>query len=380
MNDATPAGGEAAQPSGEQGQEQPVATVEVSEKTGQRVIKPILGKPRQTRGDGIEKDTAETPDEVTRRRTTKVSGPVSGPVPSEVPAPEPDKPTAEYTFAGVKFKSQDHAEQSFRSLRGTYKSLESRAAEHEGKARGWYEEAQRLQKQLAEVQSGKPQAATPGKQQESATPEDIDWALYAEIRRAADEAGKPYEAERWLLEEYRKIDTGRRRAEQDEFRKQLEASLQPLQLTHQQQQLAAQVDGAVDTIASLSAPDGNPLYPELSDPQTQYEIGRTWREAGLPPELAQTPRGVALAVLLYRHVQGAIPAEETGEEIPDQEDESLAPSGRAVTPQQLAAASMITGNTSRPERADPAIPPEVRNLFANMKRDMAYRSTLGFTR
>jgi len=356
-----------------------VATVKFDPQTHQRVIKPIPDKSRAASGqDGIERKAAPPPK--------------AGAGLPEPPKAEPDEeepPQEEFEFGGTKFKSREQAEQSFRTLRGQFRSMQEKATAadgHDRKARGWYQEAMRLSAELEKARQGGAGAVqAEAKEAKQAAPE-IDWALYAEIKKAADEAGKPYEAERWLLGEYEKMRQTARQAEFESLKSELLKSIEPLAQDHQLRGFEAQLESNIDRVTQLVDANGAPAYPEYDEPETAYEIGQLWHQAGLPAELAATPQGAILAVALYRHLKESAGPAATGEEsvpgmgadVPEVgADESGMP---AVSPRQLAAASMLAGGGARAERPDESIPQEVRKLFAGMKQDMADRSNLGFTR
>jgi hypothetical protein len=190
--------------------------------------------------------------------------------------------------------------------------------------------------------------------------------LYAEVRKAAEEAGKPYEAERWLIEQYEALQADKRKAEREEFQKQLMESLQPLQMRHLEQQALDQIENTREVLGQQVDAQGNALFPELEDPQESYAIGKAWVAAGMPPELALSPQGAANAVLLYRFLKAqGNPAVESTEDETTETEQGEAEDGQS--PAALARSAMLTGEgVSRSRASD--MPPEVARLMSAMRK------------
>jgi len=352
-------------PPQEEVREEVRAEVRQDDKLRARVIKPILGKPR--RSDGIEVDETGEKTEQSKSAT-----------------PPSPTPAEKFVFGGVEFDNKNVAEQNFRTLRGMYKSLEDSAKTNESKASGWYTEAQRLAKRVSELEAHgattKPTApAGNGKTDESQS--SINWDLYAEIRKAADEARKPHEADRWLAEEMERVMELRRQKDREELRSEFEKSLMPVREMQEYNEQVSKADEAINSLSALPGPDGKPLYPELQNPQEIEAIGQVWTSAGFPLDMILTQQGTALAVLLYRFVKGAFTAPGAGSPPAEVGFDTDGLDATRLSPQQLAASTMIPNGPARSAaKIDPNIPPEVRALFASMHQDMAERSNLGFSR
>lgn len=213
---------------------------------------------------------------------------------------EPTKaaPSVKFKFADMEFDSQELAEQNFKSLRGQFKPLQERAAkaaEFEqdlGKAaasaRAWKAAHDTLSAELEAARSGKP--ADDSASQPDA---DVDWDLYAEIKKLATESGEPWKAEKWLMDEVRKVERTRLDTLLDE-------KLRPEKEREAREAVASHTETLFESIGEYVTPEGNPAFPELRDETASYEIGRLWSSLGLPIEHALTPQGAIAAVGLYR--------------------------------------------------------------------------------
>jgi len=281
-------------------------------------------------------------------------------LPTALPEPEQEL-DEEFDFAGKKWKGRRDAEQNFKSLQGQFKPLQSKVADAESKAVGWWKEAQRL---AAELESARKGTSQPAKQDvATSVPQSdkgIDWELYAEIRKAAEEAGKPYEAERWLIEQHEAIQANTRKTEREEFQKQLLESLKPLQQMQLEQAALDHIENTRATLAEHVDEKGEPLFPELDDPAESYAIGQVWVKAGMPPELALTPQGAATATLLYRFLKAQSPAQETEINTEGETEETDSPAHQARS------AMVVGGSVARERGSD--LPPEVARLLSSMRK------------
>lgn len=245
--------------------------------------------------------------------------------PADAPA-QPDPAAPRFQFGGEEFESQEAAEQNFRSLRGQFKPLQALAKDLGGmerilptlksaadSARSWQAEAQRLQAELAAVRAAPaaapspstptapaPDAADPSAAQDTQpSTEDVDWELYAEIKRVATESGEPWKAEQWLINETRRI-------EQSKVEKLLDERLAPFREAQAREAVLSQTETLWSSLAEyVNTADGSPAFPELQDSESAFKIGRTWAQMGLPPEFALTPNGAIAAIALYRMMSAA---------------------------------------------------------------------------
>lgn len=224
--------------------------------------------------------------------------------------PQPSK----FKFAGEDYDSQEAAEQNVRSLRGQFRPVQSlarslggvdkivpRFSEAAESARGWKAEADRLSAELAAYESGDQPiraAKTPtGPDAMAASVADVDWDLYAEIKKLASDSGEPWKAEQWLIEETRKVERAR-------YESLLDERLAPMAEKEAHQAVIAQTETLFGSLAEYTHSDGSPAFPELHDPTASRDIGRMWASLGLPPEHALTPQGAIAAIGIYRMSKG----------------------------------------------------------------------------
>lgn len=352
-----------------------------------RTIKPI--PPPRLPGvmeDGPE--DASTPEaQAARARDAKgrflkgggeTSEVVQKPRPSATDAPEgeptiPDAPEAKpkFKFAGREFESPAAAEHWAKSMEGRYKPIQEAATRHEAQlvkaaesARGWHAEAQRLQARIAELEAGGGNP-TPAAQPESAPAQGIDWALYAEIAKVANEAGEPWKAQQWLQEQY----DANIRAEFARLRE--EAIENPRREAAQQAELAATADTLVNSMAAHTNPDGSPAFPEFRDGEQARQVGELWQSLGLDPRLALTPGGAVAAVALYRMAR-AMDAAAAPAPVPT-------PAPPPPNPAADAAAELEGGRPLMPAAASRReMDPSVARLVAGLKNRELIRPGLGF--
>lgn len=238
-----------------------------------------------------------------------VAASATSPVEGEHPRPQSETPQPErFRIAGEEYESQAAFEQQFKSLRGQFKSVQAlarslggmeqvvphfqRAAES---ARGWKAEAERLKAELESRTSmpAQPQSPTPD---EPAAEADIDWELYAEVKKLATEAGEPWKADQWLIAQVRE-------AERNRLDGLLNEKLAPLTQAQQQAGVIAQAAELFGNLKDYEMPDGSPAFPELSDADAAENIGRYWASLGLPMEHMLTPQAASAAIALYRMAQ-----------------------------------------------------------------------------
>lgn len=365
-----------ANPAGEPNAPQPAAA-------SQQVLKPIPPKTPKLPGvmdDGPEPATQREADPRARDASgrfvkTAEGEPVQKPQPKAVEVTDgiPDLPEAKpkFKFGGREFADQAAAEHHFKSLEGRYKPIQEAATRHEAQlvkaaesARGWYAEAQRLQAELAQLRANPQPAAQP-----EAAPEakGIDWQLYAEISRVAQEAGEPWKAQQWLQEQ---VDA-QRKADFESWRESFEAPYREREAAEAEQaQLATTADTLVESMAAHTNPDGSPAFPEFRDGNTAREVGSLWQSLGLDPRLALTPGGAVAAVALYRMAKGM--------------DAAVAPAPAPVAPPPpdpaaLAAAGLEGGRPLLPAATDRrSLEPGVARLVAGLKNAQLTRPGLGF--
>lgn len=224
-------------------------------------------------------------------------------------------PPAKFKFGGEEFESQSAAEQNFKTLRGQYRPVQTLARSLGGvdkivpqfalaaeSARSWKAEAERYRAELKTLQDGGAQPATASvdqsKSDDAESPADIDWEMYAELKKLASESGESWRAERWLIDEVRKADAGR-------MQKMLDERLAPLDEQQQQQAVVEQTGSLFESMAGYTDADGSPAFPELSNETASFEVGRLWASLGLPREAALTPQGAMAAIGLYRLAKGS---------------------------------------------------------------------------
>lgn len=289
----------------------------------QKPIRPIPPPPKLpgVLEDGPEDASTRPPDTRTRDASGRfVAGEPKGgevvtkPKPSAVEAPdgeptipEPPGEAKPFTFAGKPFKTQAEAEQHYKSLEGRFDPIQKAATKNYAKlveaaklANDWHEVAQRQEAELQQLRAGQAPA-----EPAASDPEGIDWGLYAEIRRVANEAGTPEKADQWLQEQHDRI----LRSEIAKIRE--EAIETPRRTAEEQAQLAQTADNLVNAMSEVTNPDGSYVFPELRDGKTAHEVGALWRSMGLDPQLALSEGGAVAAVMLYRGakaLQGPAPA------------------------------------------------------------------------
>lgn len=374
---AAPVAATPATPAGEPKAAQPAA------ESQPKPIKPIPPRLPGVFEDGPEDASTRPPE--TRARDAQgrfLAGEPKGeevvgkPKPTAVEAPDgeptiPELPEAKpkFKFAGREFDSQEAAEHFVKSMEGRYKPIQEAATRHEAQlvkaaesARGWHAEAQRLQAEIAALKANPQAGAQP--QPEAPAEGGIDWALYADITRIANEAGTPEKAHQWLVEQ---IETQRQR---DIAALREEAIENPRREAAERAQLAQTADALVESMAAHTNPDGSPAFPEFRDGEQTREVGALWQSLGLDPQIALTPGGAVAAVALYRMAQSMNaappPAPVPAPPVPPD-------------PAAEAAAGLEGGRPLMPA-ASPRreLDPSVARLVAGLKNTQLIRPGLGF--
>lgn len=316
---------------------------------------------------------------------------VAGASPAAAPAAgehtlEPAAPAERFKFAGEEFESQSAAEQNFKSLRGQFKPIQA-LAKHLGgvdkiattlssaaeSARAWKAHAESLQAELDGRGARQPAVSdAPSGTDAASAAEGIDWNLYAEVRRLANEKGEPWAAEQWLIEKVREVDAAR-------YQKMLDERLAPLDAQQEAAATEAQTGELFGTIMGYTNSDGSPAFPELANPDAAFKIGRLWASLGLPREFALTPQGAMAAIALHRMVEAYGSQARPSAAAPQAPVAPAAPTPSAPTDTQ-AAASLDGG---RPRVMDIAggqgVSPEAARILQGLRQAQAGgRAKLGF--
>lgn len=306
------------------------------------------------------------------------------------PAPPPPTPTAKFKFAGEEYDSQEAAEQNVRSLRGQYRPVQSLARQVGGmehiapkfveaaaSARGWQAKATALEAELTALRSGAPASTaaptstpTPVAADPAVAEHAIDWDLYAEVSKLANERNEPWKAQQWLHEQTQKVvDSRLQRALADKFA--------PLEAQQHQQAVAGQTEELFSNLATYVNGDGTPAFPELHDEDSAYEVGRMWATLGLPADFALTPQGAIAAIGIYRMARTGSQARTT----PTPPQPAAHPPAPPTAPNHdaLAAATLSDGRPARQATAADSPSAEAAYIRAALRSVNApNRATLGF--
>jgi hypothetical protein len=351
------------------------ASAQPTETLKPRPIKPI--PPPRLPGvmeDGPENATTRPRERDSQGRFAGSTGgeTVAKPEPRSVDAsdlvPEPPEAKPKYKFAGREYDSQEAAEQYFRSMEGRHRPIQQKATEYESKlikaaesARGWNAEALRLQARVAELEAAQGKPAEPAAEQRG-----IDWALYAEIAKVANEAGEPWKAQQWLQEQ---VDAARA-ADLAALREELSAPYREAEAAAAEQaELSQSADAIVDSMSAHKNPDGSPAFPEFADPTQARAVGELWSSLGLDPRMALTPGGAVAAIAVYRlarAMEGAPAA-------------SAVPAPPVPNPAAAAAAGLEGGRPLLPAASGRReMDPSTARLIAGLKNTQLIRPGLGF--
>lgn len=299
-------------------------------------------------------------------------------------APEvPDLPDAKpkVKFAGREFDSMEAAEHYVKSIEGRYEPVQRKLGQTEGQlvraaesARGWHAEAQRLQARVAELEAGA--GAQPAADQSGAQPAEakgIDWTLYADVVKIANEAGEPWKAHQWLQEQYDALRAADAKALRDEIARLRDEAIEgPRREAQQQAELAGTADAIVTSLAGYKGPDGSPAFPEAADGETMRAVGELWVSLGMDPQIALTPGGAVAAISLYRQARAM-----DGAATPP----AAQPAAPLPPPDQAAAAAagLDGGRPLLPAATDRReLDPSVARLVAGLKNRELIRPGLGF--
>lgn len=316
----------------------------------------------------------------------------------EAATPAEPKPV-KFKFGGEEFDSQDAAEQNFKSLRGQFRPLQSLArslggidkiqpvfAQAAESARGWKAEAERLSAELQQARAGRQPAASPSSPSPTPTttaapdaaaaqPADVDWELYAEIKKLANDSGEPWKAEQWLISEVRKADRAH-------YESMLDERFAPIVDAEQQAAVTSQTEALFSNLSEYVNADGSVAYPELHDEAAAYAIGRMWASLGLPPEAALTPQGAIAAIAIYRMAKGGSQAGSA--------DAAVLAGARPIassqpsTPTDAHAAAALGGDgrvqgLSIPDGASGSASAEAARVLAGLRQaNRGNRAVLGF--
>jgi hypothetical protein len=290
-------------------------------------------------------------------------------------------------FAGGEFDTMEHAEQSFRTLRGMHKGV--LAKEGEARTRAWelHEHLNRAQARIADLEgqlrggkAGATQtqpAAQPGAT--DAPTGGIDWELFASIQAEAQKAGKPEVAIKWLTQQQEAL-----------YQKKLEALTKQLREPQERQEATEKVQREAytlaDTLAARVLADGTPLYPELRDAAMAEGVGRAWIAAGFKPEDALTERGLVAAIGLYRMQnpsgQPTTPAVPSATPPATPAAPAIPAAPAAPDPASLADAG-IDGSGApydRPPLEESGLPPEIAAVRQAFRHNPRQLTSLGFDR
>lgn|SRR5574341_36781 len=231
-----------------------------------------------------------------------------------VPGQAPPAPTpAKFKLGDLEWDSEAAAVQSIKTLRGQYKT--------------WQQQIQQLQQENEEFKRRAAAPPTPAPQPQAApqdpsqgkpdakagaapSPEQaqtgIDWALYKAI---AEQQG-PEAAAAWLFQEGQKQAA---EALKQDFTRQLESAVGPLQAQAAYQERVGKVVNVYDQLAGAVVVDqaGQPhyAYPELQNGEVAQFIGELWARLPFTEEFRNSPAGLHLAVVAYRDmVRGVGPS------------------------------------------------------------------------
>lgn len=301
--------------------------------------------------------------------------------------PTPPPPTAKFKFAGEEYESQEAAEQNVRSLRGQYRPVQSLARQVGGiehiapefakaaaSARGWNAKAVALEAELTALRSGAPASApapvspTPVAADPAVAEHAIDWDLYAEVSRIANERNEPWKAQQWLHEQTQKVvDSRLQRALSEKFA--------PLEAQQQQQAVAGQTEELFSSLATYVNGDGSPAFPELHDEDSAYEVGKMWATLGLPADFALTPQGAIAAIGIYRMARSGSQARTT----PTPPAPAAPPPAPPTPSDSLAAATLSDGRPAPRASAADSPSAEAAYIRAALRSVNApNRAALGF--
>lgn len=259
-------------------------------------------------GDGGSDQPGETrPGEVAPERPTPPEG--------------LEPPKEKFKFAGEEFDSREAAEQNIRSLRGMFKPLQEKLAKTEQDREYGYEGMRRYEQivsskdaRIAELENQLRSGGATGTQQlpsgqdgQPAAGGEMDDVLSGIDGQAFEQVAVQYglpTAVKLLAKQIMQANEKIVQARVEATRQELMAQVEPFAQSEQQRQVLAGLQQTHSEITSLKLTNGQPAFPELSDPSTARAVGKVWKDFGNNPADALTPRGMVMAVALYRQVTG----------------------------------------------------------------------------
>lgn len=234
------------------------------------------------------------------------------PPPAPPPAPgaeaaQPGQPATppvaqRFVFGGAEFTSREHAEQSFKTLRGQYRSMETRTNEAVGHANravdaaiAWQRYANELEGRLngAAPANGPANGHAPAGQPATAGAKKADGIDFRFYRQLHEEHGEVI-ANIWLQEQTDNAVQAKIEAALEARMAEVTPFIERERTRQDLVRLFTEVQSYVDPV------DGSPAYPELNDAKSAEAIMLLLPHIGLTPEQAKTPKGVHLAVVTYR--------------------------------------------------------------------------------
>lgn len=258
-----------------------------------------------------EPDPKERKEPKPKQKAAAEAG-ADGEAPADVPDGESDGESEGWSLADdLKFKSQDSAAQSFRTLRGQNKKLRGDLETATARANEWHDEYQKLKAQSGgargrtdETAGGKTESgpSEPVQAQGLDALKKLDYEKFA--RLAEDPEAGLQVAAYYLQRETAKVLKADFEAE---ISRRLEEALKPYREDRERAQ-ASQLDTQIihrgvelfQKAGEAQGADGNALYPELKDETTAMEVIELWQTMDLPEHLMWDLRGVRLAVMEYR--------------------------------------------------------------------------------
>lgn len=329
-----------------------------------------------------------TPAELAARKAAKAGIKQAGqeaPKPADAPAtPPPPAAPAKFKFGGAEWDTQEQAEQSFRTLRGQYRSLEQRASNAEASANQFQQafaaQTQRLAALEQAYRTGQPltgQPGQPGAPGAPAAPEaapskpksvfetlGVDLQAYTSI---AQNQGLDVAAA-WLAGQVAEKQGAALEAKFTEMVKPFAQYQEHLGNV----QKAQTVFDQVANYAELDPQTGEPTYgyPELQDPQAAGIIGTIWKNLPLAPEARFDPRGIVAAVALFRSMYpGASSAQQATTTHQPSAPSSVGSEAAAAAAQ--VAQAVLGGAPRGTDAVNAGSPPHVRPTAAHAGFDVA---------
>ncbi len=366
------------------GSVRPVLPGVVSNEEGAELIPDIFGKKRNERGQFRKAEEEARAQVAAAQEEGSAPGEVA-PEKPELPAGEVEAPEvkAKFKFAGKEYETAEQAEQAHKSLQGMFKPLETAKKQAEADrdygyqaATAWQKEHDRVAAENAELKAqlgrgGKaPSQNLGGGEVKAPTAGDLDLdSMVNGIDTDAFEAlavshGLPM-AGKYLAGQVLK---GVMEKIVPALKAEYQSALAPFQSEASTRQAVQQADQVINSVASLRTSGGDVAFPELHDAAKIAEVGKFWRESGLPIEHAMTAQGLITAISLYRTMNGfaAPPAVTTPE--PD-----------APVPGPAATIS-ADGRGAPPNAGRSHLSPAVQRFMTSFGKTDVVDKTLGFAR